>query len=52
LAKRELLPWLNINAETLVGKMIGSPKTADTQVNFDFKKIIEFYSRAGTNIFL
>ncbi len=45
LAKRELLPWLNVNAETLTGKVIASPKMADTQVNFDFKKIIEFYSR-------
>lgn len=45
LAKKELLPWLNVNAETLVGKVIGLPKMADTQMNFDFTKIIEFYSR-------
>ena len=45
LAKKELLPWLSVNAETLVGKVNAYPNMADTQVNFDFKKIIEFYSR-------
>lgn len=45
LAKQELPSWLTVEAQTLVGKVLSAPKPQDIKVNFDPKKIIEFYSR-------
>lgn len=45
LAKYETPVWLFLDANNLTGKVLGRPKTEDIQVNFDPKKIIEFYSR-------
>lgn len=45
LAKLELSSWLSVDAVKLTGKILNNPKPEDTKVNFDIKKIIEFYSR-------
>ena len=45
LVKHETPVWLFLDANNLTGKVLGRPKTEDIQVNFDPKKIIEFYSR-------
>lgn len=46
LAKYEPPAWLSIDKQNLTAKILGFPKEEDLQqVNFDPKKIIEFYSR-------
>lgn len=45
LAKLELPSWLAVDATQLTGKILNPPKPEDSKVNFDIKKIIEFYSR-------
>lgn len=45
LIKHEVPTWLSLDAEKLSGKILSEPKVEDIQVNFDPRKIIEFYSR-------
>lgn len=45
LIKHEVPTWLTLDVEKLSGKVLSEPKVEDIQVNFDPRKIIEFYSR-------
>lgn len=45
LIKQELPGWLSLDVANFSGKVLAMPKSEDIQVNFDLKKIIEFYSR-------
>lgn len=45
LSKKDLPAWLSVDAAALTGKVLGYPSLNEVQMNFDPKKIIEFYSR-------
>jgi small subunit ribosomal protein S4 len=45
LSKTELPAWLNIDPDTMTGKVVGVPKATDANPLFDTKQIIELYSR-------
>lgn len=44
-AQKNLPAWLSFNPENLTAKVLSLPKIDEIQINFDPKKIIEFYSR-------
>jgi small subunit ribosomal protein S4 len=37
--------WLSLDAETMVGRVLGPPGPGDTEAKFDASVIVEFYSR-------
>lgn len=45
LAKHETPAWLSLDINNLTIKVLSLPKPEELQINFDPKKIIEFYSR-------
>ncbi|HNP75263.1 MAG TPA: 30S ribosomal protein S4 [bacterium] len=45
LAKKEVVPWLNLEVKTLTGKITGRPEADKVERHVDWRVIIEFYSK-------
>jgi small subunit ribosomal protein S4 len=40
-----ILPWLEIDSEKMMGKVLSLPKREDVEVKFSGKDVVEYYSR-------
>ncbi len=43
--KKDLAPWLSLDAPAIKAKVTGAPKLGDVEMNINWRVIVEFYSK-------